>query len=131
MTDREAFEAKIDEDPLDDVARKVYADWLDENGFPEEAIRQRDWEAVKAASMEWIEEFATDISTDDGSYYSGEMLIKIAKRYVENGSTEYDNEASFDSDSLDWNEFWKHYEIVMSKKVKPTEYADHPFRCAC
>lgn len=130
MTDREAFEAKIDEDPLDDVARKVYADWLDENGFPEEAIRQRDWEAVKAASMEWIEDFASQIASDEGGY-TAKQLIRVARNYVEHDEGEYDNEASFDSDSLDWSEFWKHYEIVTSKKVKSTEYQDHPFRCAC
>lgn len=131
MTDREKFEAAIDEDPLDDVTRKVYADWLDENGFPDEAIRQRDWEAVKKASMEWIEDFASGIASDDGGSYSGEYLITIARRYVEHDDPELDNEADWSSDSLDWNEFWKHYAIVTSKKVNSTLHDDYPFRCAC
>lgn len=138
MTDREKFEAAIDENPLDDVTRKVFADWLDENGFPDEAIRQRDWEAVKKASMEWIEDFAAGIASDDdagivgdGPSYNARRLIGVAQRYVERDDAEYDNEASFDSDSLDWSEFWKHYQIVTSKKVNSTLHNDYPFRCAC
>jgi uncharacterized protein (TIGR02996 family) len=37
MTDEDAFLAKIRENPADDTARLVYADWLDEHGQPEKA----------------------------------------------------------------------------------------------
>jgi len=44
--DDEAFRAKIAENPLDQLARDVYSDYLEENGDQEEADRQRQWTAA-------------------------------------------------------------------------------------
>ena len=40
-TDKEDFEKAIDQNPLDSTNHLVYADWLDENGEPEEAMFRR------------------------------------------------------------------------------------------
>jgi uncharacterized protein (TIGR02996 family) len=47
MDERAAFESKIDENPLEASTHLVYADWLDENGEPDEA-------AFRRSMGEWI-----------------------------------------------------------------------------
>lgn len=42
MSEREAFERKLADDPLDVATRLVFADWLEENGSPREAKAHRD-----------------------------------------------------------------------------------------
>ncbi len=41
MDERAAFERNIDDNPLDATNHLVYADWLDENGHPDEAAFRR------------------------------------------------------------------------------------------
>lgn len=64
MNERAAFEKNIDANPLDSSNHLVYADWLDENGEPDEA-------AFRRAMGEWIgqgEEGASDMKTASSRY---------------------------------------------------------------
>jgi uncharacterized protein (TIGR02996 family) len=50
MDEKKQFLAYIEEEPLDEERRLVYADWLEERGEDEEAERQRQW----IGSHKWI-----------------------------------------------------------------------------
>ncbi len=50
MDDRTGFERAIKEDRYDSFSRQVYADWLEERGFDDEAMEQR-----RLAAPEWVE----------------------------------------------------------------------------
>lgn len=43
MNDRKTWERAVEKDPTNDLQRKIFADWLDEQGEVEEADRQRRW----------------------------------------------------------------------------------------
>jgi uncharacterized protein (TIGR02996 family) len=70
MNDKNDFLAAIVAAPEDYSLRKVYADWLDEHDEPEEADRQRRFEA----SDRWLREYAV---THSISY---ELLIAGAEQ---------------------------------------------------
>lgn len=71
MDERAAFERNIDENPLDATNHLVYADWLDENGHPDEA-------AFRRAMGEWVGRGPTEIdyfkppSDEPKSFHAGE-----------------------------------------------------------
>src|SRR5262245_23624852 len=56
MTEKQAFEEAIRENPRDFSIRYIFADWLEEHGYDEEAERQRRYET----SWHWLREFAKD-----------------------------------------------------------------------
>lgn len=62
---REAFEEALRKDHYDEVTRMVFADWLDENGFDDEATAQRKWTREKQESEDWLREFVKDVSRED------------------------------------------------------------------
>lgn len=67
-----AFLRSIEKDPRDYALRGVYADWLDENGEPEEAERQRNWEKIVAESEKWLRSYAIKLNPymfDDNDEY--------------------------------------------------------------
>ncbi len=47
---RKAFELAIATDPYDSTSRLAFSDWLEENGFDDEALEQR-----RKAGVEWVE----------------------------------------------------------------------------
>lgn len=127
MARREDFLTAIAADPHNDDLRKVYADWLEEHGGPEdreEAIRQRRWPEVRAESRAWLEDFATvvDMPYDD--------LIAAAQEYADRGfgvTLPFDTPDRCFSDA---EELWEHYEIVTGRKLA-RERRGNFFRCAC
>jgi uncharacterized protein (TIGR02996 family) len=54
MTDRQAFERSLADNPHDDTTRQVFADWLEESGLDDEATSQREW----IVSRDWLRDFA-------------------------------------------------------------------------
>lgn len=52
MTARIDFLRLLHEDEDDGATRLIYADWLEENGEPEEAVRMRLWQGAKQRIMD-------------------------------------------------------------------------------
>ena len=131
MAENDDFLAAIKDNPLDDDLRKVYADFLEENGEPDEADRQRRYPEIRAESVKWMTAYADQLGSDDG--YDDEMtyekLMAIAKDYLENGGG---YTLGFDTPDMVWEsaeEFWKHYEIITA--VEAPDPSATFFRCAC
>ncbi len=73
------------------------------------------------ASKEWIADFAMK-----NLGYSYDRLMGAAHAYVDYGDYEYDNSETYKG--VDFEEFWKHFEIVTGKRPEDT-YA--PYTCSC
>jgi len=139
-----AFQAEIAAHPREYDYRYVFADWLDEHGYYEEATRQRKYEAAET----WLKDFAattdgfdfdyTDEGDPDSYNDSGYMaLLYFLEQHVageEKGGffLPFDTPYGFDSYS---DELWENYTIVTGNPApeKANEYrnAMPPFRCAC
>lgn len=74
-------------------------------------------------SRKWIESFAERIQQDYGD------LMGAADRYAEHGDYTYDSSESYKNHWDDFEEFWKHYEVVAGKKGP--EKGDTFFTCPC
>ena len=120
-----AFEAAIAENPYDEVTRQVFADWLEEHGYDDEAMLQREWTREKqAAAEEFLDDYASqcDMSRDE--------LLQIAGTYLAQGRG---YTLGFDTPDIVWQseEFWEHYMVVTGQPVPDQNRADVFLRCAC
>lgn len=70
--DKESFEKVIDKNPLDATNHLVFADWLDENGQPEEAAFRREL-------GQWFQDMHTYPALDDNARPIPESIIGTHK----------------------------------------------------
>ncbi len=143
MTEREAFEAAIKKDRYDQTTRLVFADWLEEHGFDDEAVVQRKWTPKYQKSEDWLMEYAKDIAATD--YYKGvgyyeyrseirtfsyEYLLVLAAEHLESGEETALIGLNGPDSRETMEEFWKHYRVVTGADVKEG-YAITFFACDC
>ena len=121
---RQAFEEAIAQDRYDLGLRKVFADWLDDHGDPEEAAIQRAWTKDKQDSICWLEDLAQHMSGVHNWHggvnnISYEELLAAARLYLEKG------EMTPEYGALEWSnllcdvekEFWGHYQRATGTEV--------------
>src|SRR5438477_6621276 len=77
--EKKAFEDAISADRYDGDTRKVFADWLEENGYDDEAVLQRSWTPEKQRAEDWLLDYATECAM------TYEELIEAAKNYLDTG----------------------------------------------
>lgn len=73
-------------------------------------------------STRWIKDFAVRINQ---TYQS---LMAAAEQWVEHSDWTYDNSETYKDYYEEFDEFWKHYEIVTGKAVEDKSV---PFTCSC
>ena len=76
----------------------------------------------KDASRAWIEAFAARI---DQTY---NRVMSAADEWIRDGEYTYDNSESYKEHDDEFQEFWKHYEIVTGEK--PEDPATF-YTCSC
>lgn len=125
LKDRIAFENALVLNKYDQTTRLIFADWLEEYGFDDEAVFHREWTKEWQKSKDWLEEFARDNIPlgYDFMMESAENIIKTGYAYIG------DDDAK---DAIDRNreEFWKHYEVVMKTEVDE-DIKERYFSCSC
>lgn len=62
---RAAFEAALKENPYDATTHFVFADWLEENGFDDEAAWQRSWTRERQEAEDWLKVYAARMNCYD------------------------------------------------------------------
>lgn len=127
MTDRQRFEAAILNDQEAELPHKAFSDWLDENGFPDEATYHRNW-TIQVAAEEWLRAFADQVDAD---YH--EMMAVAATHCM--GSSE--SWPDYLNDGGKWEkqdtpyEFWKWF-TILTAKVPDNKYGmPGIFSCSC
>lgn len=135
MNDRDKFEAWIATRPWDDdAARRVYADWLEEQGYVEEAKRQRRW----VAAARWLRDAAKqcgpkDANADGDSGFTFDDMIRIGRTFIqiEEYFVQYDSELARDYMYANRETYWRCWSIITGEPV-PEEFANLcPFACSC
>ena len=124
--EREAFLRAIAEDRYDEAARRIYADWLEEHGYDDEALVQRRWTAQKQrAAEEWLDGYAEMCDMTRAE------LIEVAERYLDHGAGYTLPFDTPDRVHEDAEQFWEHIALVTDRMIPEEHRHDVIFRCAC
>jgi uncharacterized protein (TIGR02996 family) len=123
--EKKAFEDAIRADRYDGVTRKVFADWLEENGYDDEAVVQRSWTPEKQRAEDWLREYGAECEM----YY--EELIEVANNFLDKG---HGYTLSFDTPDIVFSgaeDFWDHFALATGRKDAEAHRGEVFFRCAC
>ena len=124
-----ALEANED----DEATRLVYADWLEENGFDEEAQRQRKWPEAKL----WMLEFTRSINhnNQDEDPHTYEYVMEQGHSIVNGENAHFGTDAGADyfREGLhNKKEFFKYWSILTGEPVPSDQLLEDTWvRCAC
>lgn len=127
---KQAFLLRIKKEPENDVHRYVFADWLEENGFDDEALLQREWTVEKyTEALAYLEEYAIETEM------LVEQLLAEATNYLQTKKYAY---LPFDTPEIagkDQTKFWECYQTVTGIPVSLQYTEDERmfswFRCSC
>jgi uncharacterized protein (TIGR02996 family) len=123
--EKKAFEDVISADRYDGVTRKVFADWLEENGYDDEAVIQRSWTPEKQQAEDWLVEYAKECEM------SYDELIEAANKYLDTGDIHC---LGFDTPDIVYDgseEFWEHFSTATGRSVSEDHRGETFIRCAC
>lgn len=135
--ERDAFEKAIREGPWDEATRRVFADWLEEHGFDEEAAVQRKWTPERMREAERVlGEFAR-VCHHEGDHdfrhleeprYTVAGLVEAMKRYLIAGELVGCGYYFPDEEEIQacWEAFETWTGIPISTEVRQKEFA-----CCC
>lgn len=130
MATKQDFLVALRENPADEVTRRVYADWLEEQGLDDEAEIQRNWtpEAYHKA-VELVEDYANECDV------TPEELLVCATHFLDTGDRMY---LPFDTPEMacvDQLSFWLAYQILTGRPVMAAYDKDecglHWVSCSC
>jgi uncharacterized protein (TIGR02996 family) len=124
---REAFEGVIRENPYDAETRKVFADWLEENGLDDEAVVQRGWTRAKHEAAEaFMRRYADrlDVGVQDA--------LAAAEKFLETGQLTGTHVAHYiDKEDEPAAEFWDHFVVLTGRPVAADKRTDTPIEGCC
>ncbi len=159
-SEREMFEKLIKENRYDGEIRRVYADWLEENGLDDEALEQRRCAALEWQEADkWMHDFASKLGmTCTEGYGTGHWNSETQE--IEGAEEEKWEEITYDdaiqaghnviADKWDYftqlgseeardlmcqgnnrEQFWKNWEIITGIKVSEEDQECTVFSCSC
>lgn len=122
MSEREAFEKALESNKYDWDTRKVFCDWLEENGFDDEAAEHRLWTPDWQEAEDWIKAFCERV---DLSY---PYFLKEGARFLKDGGY-IDVHINTSNLMMDENpgEIWKNLAVLL--RTDPTVADNDPFTC--
>lgn len=136
--EREAFERAIAADRYDQDTRRVFADWLDENGFDDEAAFQREWTPRWQEAEDWLKGFAERIAgydwRDDGMTLHAptlEQVVEAGRKCLDDNESSLLGGDGFGATNI-WDEvreeYWSHWKAYTRRAEVVTPNGD-VFRC--
>lgn len=145
LNDAAAFLAALAENEDDETTRRIYADWLEEQGQYDEALRQRKWTGAKAWLVKLLADCDEESDPDDepNPYYprpSFRRLCELAQDAVTQMEREGQSRVYIDCganmDLMDAlqihvHEFWKNWSIVTGVATPPDLAGRSFFSCGC
>lgn len=125
---RKAFLDAIAADRYDVVARRAYADWLDENGFDDEAAEQRKWTPARQEAEDWLRNLAEQMGlTYEDVIQAGHDWFRDEQHFIQEG-TERARYVMSESNNIEL--FWRHWQTITEVEA-PTDRQGQPFSCTC
>lgn len=131
---REVFLTALKADRTDQASRNVFADWLDDNGFEDEATFHRGWKVeINGKAEDWLRDFAQKVDLEyEEVIYAGHLGLK---------GEALNTEINMDPENYFWGEgedrsikkFWECWELATGIKAEfqDQDPFDVPFRCSC
>lgn len=127
------FEVELEKDPCNINLRHIYCDWLEENGFDDEAVIER-----RKATPEWCESHKWLVAFT--SRPDPEKLVEAITSYLNytDGYAEYTDEVEEIENQLTSTDFatnaafWRHWQTYTGcwlTKIPPGVIDDDPFCC--
>jgi len=123
--EKKAFEDALLADRYDGDTRKVFADWLEENGHDDEAVLQRSWTPQKQQAEDWLIDYALEC----GLTYP--ELVKAANNYLDAGKIYCLSDDTPDIVFTGADEFWERFSLATRRSVSEDRRGETFFRCAC
>lgn len=126
-----AFLAALRENPYDGELREVYADWLEEHGFDDEALEQREWTGERQKSVDFLRGIARKCKM------SYENLLKEVHHFLDHDYWRHTGLLTYGAIVYD---FWNHFEKVTGRdydrryeagREEGADYRNEGGRCAC
>ncbi len=133
----EAFLRAIQKDRYDEDTRRIFADYLDEEGLYDEAEKQRKWTKEWQESYDWMEWFTRDVVTEsDARIASIEEVLQAGRHYVDAKKTSCLSGLGFSAENAMMDEttreqFWKCWEILEGRSCEDAVKLNGPFVCGC
>lgn len=136
---RDVFEKTLNEDPYDKTSRLIYADWLSENGFDDEAEFHRTWTEDWQDAKEWFDDFAREHDVPLGDILSTAQMFYNAEKdgeryewwhlvYTQDG---HESLRDFMFESENRVDFWKNYCTFARVEMVDGLIEVQPFSCSC
>jgi hypothetical protein len=92
----------------------------------------------KAASLQWMEEFAAKNHSHSSEYYDGmgrnytaADLLELAEDFLRTGDRHVQQGSSSLRDYTPVVEFWHHFEVITGTKIGDHQRGQVPFCCTC
>lgn len=144
---REDFLARLKENPYDQVTRLVYANWLEENDFCEEALLQREWNPTKqrmaekymgavanaASGPQWKTYDENQRSyMSEVVHFDVQRVLNEAAEFLRTGEPlVFYGSMGLQFGESEAQEFWMHFEVLTGIPV-PDRFRDLDFTtCSC
>ena len=151
--ERRGFEQTIQVNRYDEVARRIYADWLSEQGLDDEATVQYSWTIEKQQAEDWLRGFAcrcgdtcinydevTDLRRTSGPIeekwvsITFEDVIQAGHDFIDNGDFFYQEGLETARDLMDKETtdlYWQHWSTYTGRSLPATYRGMAPFSCSC
>ena len=124
--EKAVFLEAIKADRFDAATRKGFAAWLEDAGFDDEAVIQREWTAEKMRAAEtYLAWYADECEIDI------DELIRGAHEYLDNGDWLGIGVDTPDTATGGQEEFWGHFMVVTGRPVPEDRREDSFISCAC
>lgn len=131
--EEQAFRKALAENKYDEALHRVFADWLEEQGYDDDALFHRTWTPEWQRAWDAMEKLARD----NGEGASVEELLAAGRTFLDqNGLTTTVGFMGFGLSELDFEnegvrqEFWKNFSIIEKREVdEETAREAWPFNC--
>jgi uncharacterized protein (TIGR02996 family) len=128
MTDEQAFLAALAAAPDDEAPHKVFADWLDEQGRPEEAAYHRRWTKAVRDAEDWLR---VNVHEKYGLYAADwkESVRLIVEDNLCHGSSSLMDD--LEDDEHFRADVFENWQTATGKRVRLRDVVNKYFRCSC
>lgn len=125
---RDQFLRAIKDEPMKPANHYAYADWLEDNGFDDEARIQREWSVEKQLAAEaFVGDYAKQCQL------SMRELLWEADTHIDDESHYFLCEG-FDDPKSSYEEmrvFWRHFEVLTGRPVPAGRDNESFTDCSC
>ena len=127
-----AFLKALKENKYDKTTRLVFADWLEDHGYDDEATLQREWTEKYQKAEDWLVNISTSVEIPyEDIIQAGFAYRDSRESFTIEGSDEI---TTFMYSGNNIELYWKNWEIVTGEIPVGEEHSyktESPFRCSC